>query len=68
MSKTQTALALFDQGMSLNAAAREAGIAPPTLHNAVKRRREQEAAGKAHCPCCGQVVRVGFKINRDVLK
>lgn len=68
MSKTQTALALFEQGMTLNAAAKAAGIAPPTLHNAIKRRKEQQAAGKEHCPCCGQVVREGFSINQEALK
>lgn len=67
MSKTQAALVLFDQGMSLNAAAREAGIAPPTLSNALKRRKEQEAAGKEHCPCCRQVLRAGFQIDESKL-
>ena len=62
MSKTQTALALFDRGQSINAAARAVGIAAPTLHAAVKRRQAQKAAGKVHCPCCGQVVREGFSV------
>ncbi|MBK8320977.1 MAG: hypothetical protein IPP59_02485 [Betaproteobacteria bacterium] len=63
MSKTQAALVLYEQGKSLSAAAKEAGIKPPTLHAAIKRRDEQNAAGKEHCPCCGQVVRAGFKIK-----
>lgn len=66
-SKTQTALALHDQGLSIAAAARTAGIAAPTLHAAIKRRRDQEAAGKLHCPCCSQVLRSGFQIDEAVL-
>jgi hypothetical protein len=70
MSKTQIALEIYDrqEAKNLNAAAREAGIAPPTLFNALKRRAEQLAAGKEQCPCCGQIVRDGFKINPEVLK
>ncbi len=64
MSKTQTALALYDQGQSIAAAAREAGIAAPTLHAAIKRRKAQEATGKMRCPCCGQVVREGFTVKQ----
>lgn len=68
MSKTQIALGIFDQGATINAAAKEAGIAPSTLHAAIKRRNEQKAAGKEHCPCCKQVLRDGFQIDRTVLK
>lgn len=68
MSKTQRALALVDQGKSVREAAREAGISEPTLYAALKRIREQSEAGKERCPCCGQVVRDGFEVNRDVLK
>ena len=31
------------------------------------RRKEQEAAGKAHCPCCRQVLRAGFQIDESKL-
>lgn len=68
MSKTQAALALHDQGMNVAQAAKTAGIAAPTLHAALKRRRLQTEAGKAHCPCCGQVVREGFTVDRSVLR
>ena len=48
-------------------AASEAGITEPTLYAALKRIKNQSAAGKERCPCCGQVVRDGFEIDRDVL-
>lgn len=71
-SKTQLALAIYDsqpEGQkNIALAAKEAGIKAPTLHNTINRRKAQAAAGKEHCPCCGQVVRDGFKVNRDALK
>lgn len=45
------------------AAAEQAGVAESTLRVAMGRTK-----GKEQCPCCGQVVREGFEINRDVLK
>ena len=68
MSKTQKALTLVDQGVTVREAAKEAGIAEPTLYAALKRLKEQNAAGKERCPCCGQVVREGFAINHAILK
>ncbi len=44
-------------------AAVQSGIAESTLRMAIGRTK-----GKEQCPCCGQVVREGFEINRDVLK
>lgn len=71
-SKTQLALAIYDsqpEGQkNIARAAKEAGIKAPTLHNTINRRKEQLAAGREHCPCCGQVVRDGFKIDRSILK
>lgn len=68
MSKTQKALALVSQGRSVREAATEAGITEPTLYAAIKRIKDQSAAGKERCPCCGQVVREGFEIDHSVLK
>lgn len=63
-SKTQIALELVRKGeMTPYAAAKQAGIATSTLYNAMKRQE-----GKKTCPCCGQIVREGFSINRAALK
>jgi predicted DNA-binding protein (UPF0251 family) len=64
LSKTQQALALMDsEGIGASEAARRVGIAAGTVLSAVMRMK-----GRNICPCCGQVVREGFEINRSVLK
>lgn len=63
ISKTQQALALVRAGKSVKEAAQEVGIADATVYIAINRTK-----GKEVCPCCGQVVREGFEIDRDVLK
>ena len=63
LSKTQQALKFVSEGVAIKAAAEKAGIAESTLRMAIGRTK-----GKEQCPCCGQVVREGFEINRDVLK
>ncbi len=63
LSKTQTALRFVAEGVAIKTAAAQAGIAESTLRMAIGRTK-----GKEQCPCCGQVVRAGFEINRDVLK
>lgn len=63
ISKTQQALALVRQGVPVRVAAEQAGVAEATVYIAINRLK-----GKEQCPCCGQVVREGFEINRDVLK
>ncbi len=63
LSKTQQALRLVGQGVAIKAAAEQAGIAESTLRMAIGRTK-----GKEQCPCCGQVVREGFEIDRSVLK
>jgi len=68
MSKTQTAINMVRDGTPVAEAARKAGISTPTLYVALKRLRDQENAGKERCPCCGQVVREGFSVDRSVLK
>jgi DNA-binding CsgD family transcriptional regulator len=64
LSKTQQALALMaSEKIGASEAARRVGIQPGTVLSAVMRMKDKEV-----CPCCGQVVREGFEINRDVLK
>lgn len=64
LSKTQQALALMaSEDIGASEAARRVGIKPGTVLSAVMRMKDKEV-----CPCCGQVVREGFEINRDVLK
>ncbi|MBK9783386.1 MAG: hypothetical protein IPP59_03870 [Betaproteobacteria bacterium] len=62
-SKTQLALQMLreDPDMTPYAAAKKAGIATSTLYVAMV--REEAKKTKEHCPCCGQVVRAGFKIK-----
>lgn len=63
-SKTMQALALVeDQGLTPYAAAMKVGISKTAVYRAMARRE-----GKKTCPCCGQVVRDGFKVDRSVLK
>ena len=63
LSKTQQALRLVSQGVQIKVAAQQAGVAESTLRMAIGRTK-----GKEQCPCCGQVVREGFEIDRGVLK
>lgn len=64
LSKTQQALALMaSEKIGASEAARRVGIKAGTVLSAIMRTK-----GKEQCPCCGQVVREGFEINRDVLK
>ena len=64
LSKTQQALALMEtEGIGASEAARRIGIKSGTVLSAVMRMK-----GKPICPCCGQVVREGFEINRTVLQ
>ncbi len=63
ISKTQSALALVRDGKSVKDAASAAGVSEATVYIALNRLK-----GKTLCPCCGQVVREGFEIDRGVLK
>lgn len=63
LSKTQQALRLVSQGIQVKFAAQQAGVAESTLRMAIGRIK-----GKEQCPCCGQVVRAGFEIDRSALK
>ena len=64
ISRTQAALALMEaEGISASEAARRVGIAAGTVLSAKMRMR-----GKQICPCCGQIVREGFEIDRSTLR
>ena len=65
---TKEALAIIDSGESIWQAAKDCGLAYSTVYIANKRRKAQVAAGIVRCPCCLQVVREGFEINKEVLK
>lgn len=64
-SKTQQALNLMQQtpGMTAYEAAAAVGVGNAAVYQALRRTK-----GKTVCPCCNQVVRDGFEINRSVLK
>lgn len=63
ISKTQAALALVRDGIPVKVAAEQAGVKEATVYIALNRTK-----GKELCPCCGQVVRDGFEIDKSVLK
>lgn len=64
-SKTQQALDLLKANpeMTPYEAAATVGVGNAAVYQAIRRTK-----GKEVCPCCGQVVREGFEINREVLK
>lgn len=63
-SRTMKALDLvLINGMTAYAAAKEVGINPSAVSRALARRED-----KTLCPCCRQVVREGFRIDKSVLK
>lgn len=63
-SKTMQAMDLIkEEGLSAYAAAKRLGINPSAVTRALQRRED-----KAICPCCGQVVREGYDVDRSVLK
>ena len=62
-SRTQQAVALVDKGMAVHAAAKQVGISHSAVFRALAVRETQ-----VRCPCCGQSVRPGFKIDRSKLR
>jgi len=64
-SKTQQALDLLKATpeMTPYQAAAAVGVGNAAVYQAIRRTKDKE-----QCPCCGQVVREGFEINREVLK
>lgn len=64
-SRTQQAIELLKENpdMTPYEAAAKVGVGNAAVYQALRRTK-----GKEICPCCGQVVRDGFEINRAVLK
>lgn len=63
-SRTMQALDLIlSQGLTPYAAAQAAGISPAAVYRALARQE-----GRDKCPCCGQLVRDGYTVDRSVLK
>jgi len=64
-SKTQQALELLKKNPDMKPyqAAEAVGVGNAAVYQALQRTK-----GKTICPCCGQVVREGFEINRAALK
>ena len=64
-SKTQQALALMREHADMTAyeAAGRVGVNNAAVYQAMQRMK-----GKEVCPCCQQIVRKGFEIDREVLK
>lgn len=63
-SKTMQAVELVEKhGFTQYMAAKKLGIHQSAVSRAIYRREEKKI-----CPCCEQVVREGFKVNKKVLK
>lgn len=62
-SKTMQAVRRALAGERVRDVARDLDLSESAVYAALKRERASE-----RCPCCGQVVRDGFKINSTVLK
>ena len=64
-SKTQQAHELLRKNPDMKPyeAAESVGVQNAAVYQALQRIK-----GKELCPCCNQVVRDGFEIDRDVLK
>ena len=63
-SKTMQALDLvINEGLSQYAAAARVGISTAAVSRALSRRED-----KTLCPCCAQVVREGYAVDKTVLK
>ena len=63
-SRTMQAVDLVvSQGLTVYAASKQVKVNAAAVHRALARREGREV-----CPCCQQVVREGFTIDRTVLK
>jgi hypothetical protein len=63
-SRTMQAVDLVEHsGLTVYAAAKQVKVNAAAVHRALARREGREV-----CPCCQQVVREGFAVDRSVLK
>ena len=63
ISRTTQAVRRVHAGESVRDVARDLDISESAIYAQIKRERASE-----RCPCCEQIVRDGFKINRAALK
>lgn len=63
ISRTTQAVRRVQAGETVRDVARDLDISESAIYAQIK--REQ---GLTRCPCCGQVVKEGFKIDRSVLQ
>jgi hypothetical protein len=63
ISKTMQAVRRVQAGETVREVARDLDISEAAIYAQLKRERNL-----TRCPCCGQVVREGYKIDRSVLK
>lgn len=63
ISKSKQAVRRVQAGETVRAVARDLDISEAAIYAELK--REQ---GRERCPCCGQVVKDGYEVNRSVLK
>ena len=62
LSKTQIAVARVLAGEKAPTVGKELGISSTAIYQSIKRRE-----GKETCPCCNQIIREGFKLNKKDL-
>jgi hypothetical protein len=63
ISRTAKAVRRVQAGEKVQEVARALEISASAIYAQIKRE-----AGVKRCPCCGQVVREGYKVDRRVLK
>lgn len=63
ISRTAQAVRRVQAGEAVRDVARDLDISAAAIYAQIK--REQ---GRERCPCCDQVVRDGYKVDRSVLK
>jgi hypothetical protein len=62
-SRIKEAIARVEEGERISVVARELEMSTSAIYAERKRIASREV-----CPCCGQVVRKGFEINKEALK
>lgn len=63
ISKTMQAVRRVQAGETVREAARALDISESAIYAQIKREKD-----RPRCPCCGQVVKEGFKIDRTMVK
>lgn len=63
ISRTAQAVRRVRSGETVRSVARDIGISEAAVYAQIKREE-----GLKRCPCCGQVLKEGFKVRKDVLR